>query len=330
MKLYPWLIKPYNNIVQQHIKKKAHHAVLIKTQRGIGVSLLIWFISRWILCLKPVGTKFCNECHGCKLMSFKSHPDWYYFQSEKNNFFNIDYIRIINEKIFTCSRQGGSKIIFLPDTEKLTESAANAFLKTLEEPPKRTWFFLVDYKNLNLHSTLNSRCLIYQLFAPDEKDSLNWLKNNTDKKNRSCLTALRINQGLPISAKKFINGEIWIERINFYKCLFNAFKNKNLLNILPKLNKKNSTIQINWICFLLLDSIKFNLNQKKHLINLDQIKLIQFLSFNYTHVILDISIRTWMKCQYRLIQISGINHELLLLEQLLKWEKILNIEFLQT
>ncbi|QCI21074.1 DNA polymerase III subunit delta' [Buchnera aphidicola (Hyperomyzus lactucae)] len=325
MKLYPWLINPYNNFIKQYQTKKAHHAYLIKTQRGIGASILIWFISKWLLCLKPVGINFCNECHGCKLMSVRNHPDWHNFISEKNNMFNVDNVRMINEKIFKCSQQGGNKIIFLSDIEKLTESAVNAFLKTLEEPPKNTWFFLVSYTNLNLYTTLSSRCLIYKLFPPTEKNSLNWLKKETINKNRSYLTALRINQGSPISAKKFINGNIWIDRINFYKRLYNSLKNKNLLNMLKTLNEKNSIVQIDWICFLLCDSIKFNFNEKKYLTNFDQIELIKLLSYN-ANMILDLSLRTWMRCRYRLSKISGINYELLLLEQLLLWEKILNFK----
>ncbi|AEO08701.1 DNA polymerase III delta' subunit [Buchnera aphidicola str. Ak (Acyrthosiphon kondoi)] len=324
MKLYPWLIKPYNNIIRQYQTKKAHHAILIKTQKGIGVSLLIWFIGKWLLCLKPVGIDFCNKCHGCKLMSSNNHPDWHDCITEKNHIFGVEDIRIINEKIFKCSQQGGSKIIFISDTEKLTESAINAFLKTLEEPPKKTWFFLVNYKNLDLHSTLNSRCLVYKLFIPQEKDSLNWLEKEINKNNKSNLTALRIYQGSPLSAKKFINSNKWIDRINFYKYLYDAFINKNLLKILPLLNEKNSAIKIDWICFLLFDSIKFRFNEKNNLTNIDQIELIKFLSDNYQNIILDTSIRTWMHCKYRLLNISGINYELLLLEQLLKWEKILN------
>ncbi|QIQ41939.1 MAG: DNA polymerase III subunit delta' [Buchnera aphidicola (Microlophium carnosum)] len=324
MKLYPWLIKPYNNIIRKYQTKKAHHAILIKTQRGIGASLLIWFISKWLLCLKPIGIDSCNKCYGCKLMSSNNHPDWHNFTSEKNNMFNVDSVRRINKKIFEYAQQGGSKIIFLSDIEKLTESAINAFLKTLEEPPSKTWFFLINYKNLNLYSTLSSRCLIYRLFVPTEQNSLKWLANETTKKNRLHLIALRINQGSPLSAKKFINNDIWIDRINFYKNLYDSFKKKNLLKILPLLKEKNSTVKIDWICFLLFDAIKFNFNEKNNLTNFDQIELIQFLSYNYKNAILDASLRTWMHCKYRLLNISGINHELLLLEQLLRWEKILD------
>ncbi|AEO08144.1 DNA polymerase III delta' subunit [Buchnera aphidicola str. Ua (Uroleucon ambrosiae)] len=297
--------------------------MLIKTQRGVGASLLILFISKWLLCLKPKGTKFCNECHGCKLMSSNNHPDWHNCINQKNTICNIDTIRLINKKIFECSQQGGRKIIFLSDIEKLTESAVNAFLKTLEEPPKNTWFFLIDYSNLNYFYTLNSRCLIYKLFVPSEKHSLNWLKQEHIKKNRSCLTALRIHQGSPLSAKKFINSSIWIERTFFFKLLDSAFKDYNLLKILPILKEKNTIMKIDWLCLLLFDAIKFNIDQKKYLINFDQIKFIQFLSYRYTHMILDFSIRTWMRCKNRLLKIPGINHELLLLEQLLQWEIIL-------
>ncbi|QCI17748.1 DNA polymerase III subunit delta' [Buchnera aphidicola (Acyrthosiphon lactucae)] len=324
MKLYPWLIKPYNNIIQQYQKNKAHHAILIKTQKGIGASLLIWFISKWLLCRKPIGTNSCNECYGCKLISSNNHPDWHNFITKKNSTFSVEDVRQINKKIFKCAQQGGSKIVFLSDTEKLTESAINALLKTLEEPPQKTWFFLINYKNLNSHFTLNSRCIIYKLFAPTEKESLNWLKKETKKENKLYLTALRINQGSPVSAKKFMNSEAWIDRINFYKNLYDAFKNKNLLKILNSLKEKNSIVKIDSICFLLLDAIKFNFNEKKNLTNFDQMELIQFLSYNYKNLVLDISIRTWMHCKHRLLNISGINYELLLLEQLLRWEKILD------
>ncbi|QCI22213.1 DNA polymerase III subunit delta' C-terminal domain-containing protein [Buchnera aphidicola] len=325
MNLYPWLIKPYKKIIHQYQINKAHHAILIKTQKGMGISNLVWCISRWLLCLQSKGIKFCNECHGCKLMLSRNHPD---LHELKNKIFNIEDIRIINEKIFKRSQQGGSKVIFLSNIRNLTHSAVNGLLKTLEEPPKNTWFFLINYDNSNLYLTLNSRCILYKIFIPKEEDSLTWLKNETHEKNRSYLAALRINQGSPISAKKFINGEMWIERENFCKHLFDSFKYKNLLKILKILHHKDSVIKIQWICSILLDAIKFNFSKKKYLTNIDQIELIQFISYNHTNYILDISIRTWMQCIHRLLNIPGVNYELLLMEQLMKWEKILNFVLL--
>ncbi|ANZ22559.1 DNA polymerase III subunit delta' [Buchnera aphidicola (Diuraphis noxia)] len=324
MKLYPWLIQPYKNIIYQYQANKAHHAILIKSQKGIGVSRLIWFISRWLLCLEPIGIYFCNKCHGCTLMKTQNHPDWH---TLKGNIFHVYDIRILNEKIFKRSQQDGNKIIYLSNIQKLTQSAVNAFLKTLEEPPKKTWFFFVNYDSLNLYVTLHSRCLLYKLFSPNEQDSLRWLKEKKSKKNISYLTALRISQGSPILAKNLIDGNIWIERENLYKHLFDGFKNKNFLKILNILNTRDRLIKIDWICILLFDSIKLNFSKQKELTNLDQIDLIKFISYNYKNSILDISIRTWMRCKHRLLNIPGVNCELLLIEQLLRWEKILHFIF---
>ncbi|CAL4323739.1 DNA polymerase III subunit delta' [Buchnera aphidicola (Hyalopterus amygdali)] len=324
MKLYPWLIKPYKEIIQQHQKNKAHHAILINTQRGMGVFKLIWSISKWLLCLKPIGIHFCDKCHGCKLMSAKNHPDWHNIIDEKNDIFSIDYIRIINEKIFKCAQQGKNKVIFLPSIHKFTESAINALLKTLEEPPEKNWFFLVNYNYLNLPSTLKSRCFLYRLSLPTEKDSLKWLKNKNKEEKISNVIALRIQQGSPICANNFINEGLWEERKILYKFFYKSIKENNLLQILPILKKSKTIIKIDWICLLLFDAIKINCNIRKKIINFDQIKLINFISNKYNNVTLNKSIKNWIKCRYMLSHKTGINSELLLLEKLLFWEKILN------
>ncbi|QNS02032.1 MAG: DNA polymerase III subunit delta' [Buchnera aphidicola (Pentalonia nigronervosa)] len=322
MNLYPWLKKAYKNIIYQHMIKQAHHAILISTKPGIGASQLIWFISRWLLCLDPEKENICFKCHGCKLMSGKNHPDWHNVISSNNGVFHVDDIRKINHKVFMCSQQGGAKIIFLSNIKKLTESAVNAFLKTLEEPPENTWFFLIDYHHANnLYSTLNSRCLIYKLFSPKEKYSLEWLKNKTKKNNIINLTALRLHDGSPIFAKKFISTKLYTERINFYQDLQHAFKEKNLLGILPKFLNNHCIQKIFWICSLLLDAMKIKISENTFLTNLDHVKLINFFSENYTSLCLYKSIQNWLLCRYRLLNIPGINYELLLTEQLLLWEQ---------
>ncbi|MDE5286031.1 MAG: DNA polymerase III subunit delta', partial [Buchnera aphidicola] len=85
-------------------------------------------------------------------------------------------IHCLNDKIFKRSKQGGAKIIFLSNINKLTESANNALLKTLEEPPENTWFFLINYNNTKLYQTLISRCIIYNLPIPPEENTISWLK----------------------------------------------------------------------------------------------------------------------------------------------------------
>ncbi|QCI17411.1 DNA polymerase III subunit delta' [Buchnera aphidicola (Aphis helianthi)] len=324
MKFYPWLKNPYKIIIKQHQNKKPHHAFLIKTIKGLGVFELIWHISKWLLCNAVNNTKYCNKCHSCKLMSSGNHPDWHQYMKNPSEIITIDHIREINEKIFKYPQQGKNKIIFLSDIQKLTESAINALLKNLEEPPEKTYFFLIDYSNLKVSSTLYSRCLIYKLFPPKEKNSLNWLNNQKLLNKTFNIISLRINQGSPISAKKFISDGLWEERKNLFIYFLKSIKDKNLLKILPILSVNNTLLKIDWICLLLFDAMQIYFNYKKKIINFDQLELIQFFSCNYNYLILDKSIQIWTKCRYTLSNIPVINNELLLIEQLLKWEKILS------
>ncbi len=55
----------------------------------------------------------------------------------------IDAVREVSDKtLYAHAQLGGAKVVWLPDATQLTEAAANALLKTLEEPPEKTWFFL--------------------------------------------------------------------------------------------------------------------------------------------------------------------------------------------
>ncbi|WP_348769336.1 DNA polymerase III subunit delta' C-terminal domain-containing protein [Buchnera aphidicola] len=323
MKFYPWLKNPYKTIIKQHQRKNTHHALLIKTQRGLGVFQLIWHISKWLLCNKINGIEYCNICHSCKLMSSENHPDWHQYMKNKNETVTIDHIREMNEKIFKYPQQGQNKIIFFSNIQKLTESAINALLKNLEEPPEKTWFFLLDYSNVTINSTLHSRCLIYKLFPPNEKNSLNWLKDQNISNKIFNIISLRTNQGSPISAKNFIQNGLFKERKNLFLYFLKSIKHQNLLKILPILSVSKTLLKIDWICLLLFDAIQIYFNYKKKITNFDQLELIQFFSYNYNYFTLNTSIQTWNRCRYKLLNITGINNELLLLEQLLKWEKIL-------
>ncbi|HMI76762.1 MAG TPA: DNA polymerase III subunit delta' C-terminal domain-containing protein [Buchnera sp. (in: enterobacteria)] len=324
MQWYPWLTKTYKKIIWKYQKGTAHHAILLKTHRGIGVLNLFLAITRWLLCTNRKDIKSCGICHSCNLIKSNNHPDWYLIKTKnKNTFLSIDTIRNLIQKIFYTSQQGGAKVIWLPEISLMTESAMCALLKTLEEPPKNTWFFLVNYDNFSIPATLLSRCLQYSLYSPKEKDSIHWLKSIIYKNKILCLTALRITAGSPITAKKLITGSLWLDRKTFFIKLHYAIKNYDLFFLLPFFKKTTVSIilYIDWICILLLDAIKWKYRLCTSLINLDQLSLIKHLSSNYPVIFLHESIYLWMKCKKQLLNIIGINSELLLVERLLTWEE---------
>ncbi|VFP84503.1 DNA polymerase III subunit delta' [Candidatus Erwinia haradaeae] len=320
---YPWLNYSYRKILMQHTANRSHHALLIQSLLGMGVELLIREVGRWLMCCDRRDIKICGQCHACKLMLSGTHPDVYYIESQNNtNTIGIDIIRNVIEKLYHHSYLGGAKIVFLLDANKLTESAANALLKTLEEPSLNTWFFLTVYEPSSLLITLRSRCLLLKLSTPDEEFSLKWLNQQHPSEYKKGCTALRLSAGAPLKALALLTGPLWEQRLRVCSNLSKALTG-DIFSLLPVLNHNNAIQCIYWLCSLLVDASKYRQGAENFISNIDHLSLVmnigRFLSSN----VLDTSIDTWITCHKRLSTIAGVNSELLLIEQLLRWEYLL-------
>lgn len=141
MKWYPWLRPDFEKLVASYQAGRGHHALLIQALPGMGDDALIYALSRYLMCQQPEGHKSCGQCRGCQLMQAGTHPDYYSLLPEKGkSTLGVDAVREVSEKLYEHSRLGGAKVVWIPDAAQLTDAAANALLKTLEEPPAQTWF----------------------------------------------------------------------------------------------------------------------------------------------------------------------------------------------
>lgn len=321
---YPWLITPYKNILTNYENNKLHHAIIIQSHHIQNTFKLIWAISKWILCINKIGIKNCGICKGCILVKKKNHPDLYILYPKKNKkFLEIDIVRNTIYSILNTAQQYGKKILWIPKYHTLTISSINTLLKIIEEPPKNTFFFIGNYTLKNIHLTLRSRFFLYHILETKEKISLEWIQKNTDFKEKECLIALKISQNHPEIAKNLLKSKNWIERKKLYFQLNNSLQKNNFINLLPILNNQ-TIIKIQWIILLLLDVIKKKLNFSSFVINLDQEFLIQNILKKYSYKYLDKIIKSWIKCRYQLINIENINNELLIFQQLIKWQNIIH------
>ncbi|XBC37991.1 MAG: DNA polymerase III subunit delta' C-terminal domain-containing protein [Buchnera aphidicola (Floraphis choui)] len=326
MSLHPWLITHYYNIISHLKNKKNNRSIILKTHKGIGTTSLVKNIAFWLLCLnKKENTSFCGHCQSCQLMHLKTHPDWYDMKLfSRKNIVGIDSIRLLCSQIFQTAKKNGNKVIYFSNISQLTECGINALLKTLEKPPKDTYFLFINYFSLPLLLTFRSRCILYKILPPSEEISIHWLKQNNFKiKEKTLKTVLRINKGLPILAKEFLLKSLWKERDTFFVCLKHSILNKNLVYMLDNFNLGNIEKKIFWLCSLLLDSMKIKYSNKDNIINLDKVNIVKLLKKRYSFILLDNSLRSWIYCNFKLVSITGINTELLLTEQLLRWETIL-------
>ncbi len=319
MNWYPWLNQPYRHIISQHQAGRAHHALLIQAIDGMGDDALVWGVSRWLMCQQRDGLKSCGLCHGCQLMQAQTHPDWYRLEAEKGkSTLGIDAVRQVTEKLYHFAQQGGAKVVWLPDAAQLSESAANALLKTLEEPPANSWFFLSSREPSRLLATLRSRCMALPLTPPDEAQSLQWLSRQMSQDEAALQAALRLSAGAPAAALQLLEPARWQARQTLCNALPDALR-QDILQLLPALNSEDVAARISWLLALLVDALKWQQGATRWLSNPDRQDVVALLADTFSSRALDESAREWMQCREQLIHVAAVNRELLLTDRLLSW-----------
>lgn len=314
---YPWLTPIYKQLVAQYSADRSHHALLIQSVPGCGDELLIQALGRWLMCQNRDGEKTCGVCHSCNLMKAGTHPDWLVVSPEKGkNSLGVDQIRQLIDTLYTHSQQGGFKVAWIHQAEQLSEAAANALLKTLEEPPKDTYFLLGCYDPSHLLATIRSRCFHWLLSCPDENFSVKWLEYQNAGQHDSLKTALRLSHGAPIAAQQLLTSTIWGKREVICRGLGTAFQQRDLLSFLPLLNHDNVEERIHWAVSVLLDVVKYQQGADAFIVNQDVIGIIHNIASFAPAVIFNQISQAFLSCRHQLLSIPGVNRELLLTNML--------------
>lgn len=324
MNWYPWLNTPYRQLLGQYATGRGHHAILLHAAAGNGDVALAYGLSRWLICQRRNGEKSCGECHSCRLMLAGNHPDYHVLAPEKGkSSLGIEQIRQVIETLYSHAQQGGAKVTWLPQAEQLTEAAANALLKTLEEPPEKTYFLMGCREPSRLLATLRSRCLYWHLASPDQQLALQWLSHQTPGNPIDHLTALRLHDGAPIAAKNLLQPERWQQRSALCAGLCAALPQHDMLSLLPVLNHEDVAERLHWLCALLVDAMKWQRGAQSYVLNQDQQPLVHQLAGRLSSSTLQQIVQQWLTCRHQLLSVVGVNRELLLTEQLLGWEQML-------
>ncbi|MDP6525832.1 MAG: DNA polymerase III subunit [Kiritimatiellia bacterium] len=112
----------------------------------------------------------CGECRGCQRVVEHSHSDVLWVEPEKKSrIISIDQVRNLQTRVFQTSFEGGWRSCVIVAADRLGQEAANAFLKTLEEPPERCVFFLLTDSPQSLLPTILSRCQHLRLGGEKEE-----------------------------------------------------------------------------------------------------------------------------------------------------------------
>ncbi|WP_241581547.1 DNA polymerase III subunit delta' C-terminal domain-containing protein [Rosenbergiella nectarea] len=324
MQWFPWLTPYYKQLIGQHQAQQAHPAQIVHAHEGMGVEALVWGVARWLLCETPQGHKACGHCHGCQLMLANNHPDWYPIVAEKGKqLIGIDVIRETCEKVWHSPQQGGARVIWIDGAQRLSESAVNALLKTVEEPPANCWFLFTTPQLSQLPATLRSRCVVTNILPPEESQGLAWLARESQLPEQTLLTALRLSGGAPAQALELMNAPRWQRRSQLVEGLRTALP-RQPMQLLPILVDEPSSEKIYWLMAFLLDALKLQRGSQTWLTHVDGYEASHSLrSLMDEHSLQQMIIRC-RDCHALLTQTPQVNTELVISDLLLAWETLLN------
>ena len=165
-------------LVNQIKTDSINHAYLFSGSRGIGKTTCAKVFARAINCLNPQNGSPCGKCKVCEELSSLNNMDILEIDAASNN--RVDEIRELREKVKYPPVSGKYKVYIIDEVHMLTESAFNALLKTLEEPPSYVVFILATTEPHKLPATILSRCLRFDFKLVDEEVLIKNLKKVFD------------------------------------------------------------------------------------------------------------------------------------------------------
>lgn len=143
------------NILRRALKnQRIAHAYLFEGPDGIGKKLTALAFVRALLCQNGTG---CGDCPACRKVDHNNHPDIHLLDAEGTSL-KIDQIRSLQQKLSLRPLEGSYKICLIDGAEHFSPGAANALLKTLEEPQPNTLIILLTSHPERLLLTILSRC----------------------------------------------------------------------------------------------------------------------------------------------------------------------------
>lgn len=186
--LLPWhdtAFKVWHDLAQHA------HAYLVIAPIETGGETFLQFLAASILCESPsVEHQPCGVCTSCELLKAFSHPDLRVLRpsildvnhpieelrpEKPSKIITIDDVRALSNMVNQTSHRGGTRVVLVYPAAKLNINAANALLKTLEEPPANTLFLLLADDVKQLLPTIVSRCQRITLPTPSTNTAIEHL-----------------------------------------------------------------------------------------------------------------------------------------------------------
>ena len=172
----PWLDASRNRLNEALARNRLGHAPLVHGPAGLGKRILADWLVRRILCLAPEQGEPCGRCRSCELLDGGVHPDLFTASiPEDKTQLTVDVIRDLSRGLALTPSIGPRRVGLIAEADRMNRNAANALLKTLEEPSAQAWLILVSDHPEGLPATIRSRCQKLPVHPPDPETTAAWL-----------------------------------------------------------------------------------------------------------------------------------------------------------
>ncbi len=196
----PWHASILARLHTMNRVQKLPHALLLSGASGLGKARLAASFAMGLLC-RCTPPEACGHCESCKWVLGNAHGDLRWIAPEEGKrAIGVEAIRDAVGFMQKTPAYGSYKILVISPAEAMTPAAANALLKTLEEPPGQALLMLLSDQPGSLLPTVRSRCQALVMHRPSADSALSWVSAQAQCPPDSAEQALWLADGRPLVA----------------------------------------------------------------------------------------------------------------------------------
>lgn len=283
-----------DNFLEQKAKQMLHHAFIFRVEDAVLIDNFI--------------NSLCQLLLSEKILSYNDSPYINIAAIEKDEI-KVAEIKKIIKNCELIAHNDLAKIIIIQELDLLNESAANALLKTLEEPTQNT-FFLMFTRNYNdVLATVKSRSLVYDIKFT-QNDKYNYLSYTFDMSKDDIEKSLQMTRNdINVIAKIKLEQHFWQLRNNLIKVLANQVN----LNVFLKEANPHFKDTLYWLTSIVIDVYYYKLDeQNQDIANYDKLVVIKYLAAKFNADYIYKLYSKALEAQSYFVKLKNVDKELVL------------------